>query len=175
MIFDRRFFIQFNNISHYLQFKKGRSEKKHEPNFFKILIFRHFLFLDPFLLMAKQMTDTNPDLWQKATSVKRPPILLSTNSQLIEEKLELIKEMHKNQRNETITLIEDLSPPVLRSFLRDLLMLIREKTITDCAVQLQISNKSKESNRMQEIRRSAERTRDRIMVCIFIICMDYCF
>lgn len=110
------------------------------------------------------MIDSNPELWQKANITKRCPILISINNELIQEKIQQIKNFQKNQREEAAMFVEDLSPPILRTLLRDLLMVIREKTITDCDVQLQISNKSKESTRLQEIRRSAERTRDRIMV-----------
>uniref|UniRef100_A0A915D9X7 NADAR domain-containing protein n=1 Tax=Ditylenchus dipsaci TaxID=166011 RepID=A0A915D9X7_9BILA len=117
------------------------------------------LWANAFLLMAKQ--DTMPvEVWTKAVSRKNIPLLISVEEPLVSAIFEGLLNKPREKLVNAGDTLDDMTPEVARSIFVKITSFIRGKTLEDEEVQRLISRKSRESSRMQEIRRAAERSRD---------------
>ncbi|KAI1715658.1 hypothetical protein DdX_07982 [Ditylenchus destructor] len=124
------------------------------------------LWANPFLLMAKQQTEENQaEMWAKAISQKSAPMLLSAEEPLLNEMFEEllgISKITREERTQPADLVQDLAPEVSKAVFFKLSAFLRTRLTDDEETQRLISKKSRESNRMQEIRRAVERSREHL-------------
>lgn len=118
--------------------------------------------------MAKQQTEENQaEMWAKAISQKSAPMLLSAEEPLLNEMFEEllgISKITREERTQPADLVQDLAPEVSKAVFFKLSAFLRTRLTDDEETQRLISKKSRESNRMQEIRRAVERSREHLTV-----------
>lgn len=120
---------------------------------------------NPYLLMLKKEVDSLPDgaeLWAKSTVKKSPPILISHDEMSITtifDKLLDLSSVNFENRNENETL-KEVAPEIDRAIYRRLVTVLRNQIAKNEEVQRLISTRVRESSRMQDLRRTAERLCD---------------
>ncbi|KAH7729499.1 Protein C23G10.8 [Aphelenchoides avenae] len=120
------------------------------------------MWANPFLLMSKQ--DGAPsESWTSATSVKTRPIMISVEeprlSALFEELVSLTPPTNGKTAGDVLA---ELPTEDLRGIYLKLMGQVRLKMQEDDEIQRQVGAYSRESVKMQELRRSLERSREQL-------------